>query len=488
MIKKNNSKDLLFLKTKIVRSLHVLLLREFLMKLFSFIGQLFLARILLPSDFGTYVIIIFLVNFFSLFSDLGFSWATIQKEKTPTQKNLSTIFFLRLTLSIILVIVIYSLAPFVKLLYHGFGESQVMMLRVFALTLIFAAVRSVPVSLLERKLKYREISFIDIYGAITYQFCAVILAVLHFGVWSFIYAVLLKEAVELIFAFSYEKWVPGKHIDIKGVYKMIRFGAFIQSNAILNFIHSSISPLIIGLRSGPYQVGLLDWASNIALIPMSITDNFGRVAFSGFSRVQGDKKLLSKAIQKSMSVLTIIILLFTVLILGFGNDLVKIFYSEKWQAAVPALYFFTAVSFFISAISPIGSGVLVLGRSKDILLVNVVTKISEWIFAFIFVLFFNYVGIAIAAMFSSIITFFSYLYIGRRAGISLNIRESFLKKLSVVVPVFIFIFITSFLPNVWQIFFGRILFAIIVYFATAYFILRSEIGEIMELVFVRKAK
>ena len=182
------------------------------MKLFSFFGQLFLARILFPSDFGTYVIIVFLVNFFSLFSDLGFSWATIQKKEMPTQKNLSTIFFLRLILSITLVIVIYFLAPFVKLIYHNFGQSHVMMLRIFALTLIFAALRSVSVSLLERKLKYREISFIDIYGTVVYQFCAVILAIFHFGVWSFIYAVLFKEAVELIFAFYYEKWTPSKKI------------------------------------------------------------------------------------------------------------------------------------------------------------------------------------------------------------------------------------------------------------------------------------
>lgn len=88
------------LKSSIVKGFSTLIVREFLIKLFSFIGQLFLARLLAPEDFGIFVIIVFIVTFFGFFSDAGLSFAIIQKKEKPTHKELSGVFTLKIALAL----------------------------------------------------------------------------------------------------------------------------------------------------------------------------------------------------------------------------------------------------------------------------------------------------------------------------------------------------------------------------------------------------
>jgi len=60
-----NDKDIL--KANIIQGFSTLIVREFFIKIFSLVGQIFLARLLIPSDFGVYVIIVFIISLFGLF-------------------------------------------------------------------------------------------------------------------------------------------------------------------------------------------------------------------------------------------------------------------------------------------------------------------------------------------------------------------------------------------------------------------------------------
>jgi len=432
-------KDKDVLKTSIIQGFGTLVVREFFLKILSFIGQIFLARLLAPSDFGVYVVIVFVVNFLSLFSDVGLSLAIIQKHEEPTKEELSGVFILKMILSLLVVTVVWIFAPLLKNFYPTFSVSNVLMLRMLSLIIITGSIRSIPISLLERKLKYNLISIIDIIGVSIYYFISLFFAFMHFGAWSFILGALCKEVGETIVLYAIQPFIPQFSLFKARIKHMIKFGIYIQGNGLVNVITDSITPVIGGRTSGIYSVGLLDFAYNLGTLPETIAVNFGRVAFAGFSRIQKEKEILTNSISRSMSMLAIILYIFPVIIFGLGNELVPIIFSAKWAAAIPALYWYSAGSIFLPIISSLGQGILVIGKSKEIFWATLTTVVTGWLIALVLIHFIGFVGIAVAYFFIVVSFCIFYLLILKRSDYNFPVVSILRPKLLVALLSFLII-------------------------------------------------
>jgi O-antigen/teichoic acid export membrane protein len=435
------------LKSNIIQGFSTLIVREFFIKIFSLLGQIFLARLLAPSDFGVYVIIIFIISLFGLFSDVGLSLAIIQHKDEPTQKELSSVFFLKSFLSIILIAIIWIISPFIKDFYPTFIDANVTMLRVFSITLLLTSFRSIPISLLERKIKYNLISLIDIAGVAVYYIVALILAFFNFGVWSFIIGAVSKEIAETIILYIIQPFLPQITLSIKSIKKMLRFGLYIQGNSLAGFIATSITPVIGGKMVGTYGVGLLDFAFNIGSLPTTIGINFGRVAFAGYSRIQEKNKLLSNAISHSISMLSIMLYIFPVIIFSYAGQLIPFVFSAKWIPAISALYWYTAVTFFLPVVSSLGQGILAIGKSKEIFWSTTLTAIFGWVGAYVLIQSFGLSGIAIIYFFTVLFLFIAYIFILKKSGFNFHIFSILAPKLAATFFVIIFsMFLNLILP------------------------------------------
>lgn len=473
----------ILLKSRVIQGFGTLIIREFFLKLFSFIGQIFLARILVPSDFGVYVIIVFTVNFFNLFTDLGLSLAIIQKKEEPTHLELSLVFWLKLALSLGLIFTIWIISPLVNQFYPSFVDSNILMIRVLSVILLLTSFRAIPISLLERKIKYNVISMIDIIGVIIYYFVALTGAFLHFGVWSLIIGSVIKEIIETIIIYIIQPFIPQIVFNINNIKKMIKFGIYIQGNSLLSFLTSSITPVIGGRLSGPFAVGLLDFASNLAYIPGIIATNFARVAFTSYSRIQGDVDLLSKSVLKSVSLLTIIIYLFPVIMLSFGGEIVNIIYTEKWSPAVPSLYWYSLAVIFYPIVTCLGQKILVLGKSKELFFITLVTTIFGWLISYLIVIKIGFTGIAITNFFIYFVMCISYVYILKKNNYSIfSFISTTLPKAFVGICTIIFGLATSFLfPHTIYFLIIKLTLSVIVYITFMYIFVRNDSKELFSL-------
>jgi teichuronic acid exporter len=471
-------------KATVVAGFSTLIIREFFLKLFSFLGQIVLARILAPSEFGVYLIIVFIVSLFGLFSDVGLSLAIIQKKNEPTRQELSGIFWLKVLLSLGLIIIIWIFSPFIKVFYPTFLNINIVMLQVFSFTLLLASLRTIPVSLLERKIKYNLISIVDIIGVIVYYAVAIVGAFMHAGVWSFIIAVMVRDALETVMLNIIQPFLPQFILLKKDVLKMIKYGIYIQGNSLVMFAISSIIPVIGGRLSGPYAVGLLDFANSLASLPNIIAMNFSRVAFTSYSRIQEEKELLFKSIHKSVSMLAIVLYFFPVIIFSFGGELVQIVYTDKWMPAVPALYWFSASVLFYPIITALGQVILAIGKSKEIFQVTLITAIVGWLSAFFLVNVTGFTGIAIANFIIYILLFVFYISIIKKSGfntdsfIGANVPKVFASFL-----VLIFCFISNFLlPQSLLFLILKLLLAFVAYILCMYLLAKSDMQELFVII------
>jgi O-antigen/teichoic acid export membrane protein len=472
------------LKSNIIQGFSTLIIREFFLKFFSIFGQIFLARLLSPADFGLYVILIFIINFFNIFSDFGLSVALIQKKNKPTKQELSNIFYLKLLIGFILISLIFIASPFVHLYYPSFNQENVLMLRLLSLIIILTSLRVIPTSLLERDLKYNLISIVDIVGVVGYYIAGVTLSFLSFGLWALVFATLFKELIETLILYFVKPFLPNIITSFKNIRGLLKFGAYIQGNGIVNFVKGSVTPVIAGRLTGPYSVGLLDFAFNLSLLPETIAVNFGRVAFAGYSRIQTEKKILLNSMSKSISMLAIILYIFPIIIFVYGNQIIPIIFSDKWLPSLNSLYWFSAASFVLPIIAPLGQGILAIGKSKEIFWGTLFTVILGWILSFVLIKPMGFSGIAASYLITNTILALTYIYILNKIGYSFAFPKLLLNKLFVVFSTLVLSFaLESILPHTSLALFFKLSLSTLIYFLCLLVFVRDETLELLQLIF-----
>lgn len=469
------------IKSNIIRGFGTLIAREFFLKLLSFFGQIILARILAPSDFGIYVIIVFIVNLFGLFSDIGLSLAIIQKKSKPTHQELSGVFWLKILMSGGLILCIWIFAPLVKVFYPSFVETNITMLRVFSLTLLLTSCRAIPIALLERKIKYNLISLIDIIGVFVYYAVGLLGAFLNFGVWSLILGAITKEVTETIILYLIQPFIPD--ISLKNnMKKMIKFGIYVQGNSVVMFFISSITPVLGGRLSGSYAVGLIDLANSIASIPNVIAMNFSRVAFAGYSKIQEEKEILSRSINKSIAMLSIILYFFPVMLLSFGGELVQFIYTDKWLDSVPSLYWFSGLIFFHPILASLGQAILSIGKSKEIFWATFIIAILGWIGGYMFIRLFGFTGVAMVTFFIYCALSLSYIFIMNKTDIDFSIILIAPKLIAAILAIIFSFALNLLLPSNFAVLVIKVALSVAVYSVLMFIFAKNDTLEIFGLI------
>ena len=475
--------DIFSLKLKTFRGISLLIAREFFIKALATIGQIILVLFLAPEYFGIFAIITFIISFFELFTDISFNQAIIRKKDKPDYLALSTIFFVREILTILSVVILFIFASYIVSFFSSFSTNEVLMIRVFSLTLLLKPLRSIIISILERELRYDIIPRIDIIGVLVYYIAVIFFSINHFYAWSFIWAVFIKEVVESAVAFCYHPWFPRFSFRFSSIKDMIKYGSYLQLGTVISFIHKSIIPVIAGNRTSPYEVGLLDWSMNIASIPRSITDNYGRVSFAAFSRIQSNRRLLSMAIEKSFGIISVICIFFSLITLGFGRELIQYILTNKWLPALPALNWFIGSIIFIGGTASFGQALIAIGKTKEILIVSTIVVIAEWFLSYTFLSIWNFTGIAMASFIGSLALFVLYIFLGRKNGLSVNLKNTFIYKSVLFCLMILLITLINYLLH------GSLLFLILklilvstAYLLFSYLLCRNEVIEIFILI------
>lgn len=463
---KNQKIDHQLLKAQILDSMSLLLLREFIMKIFAIIGQFVLVRLLAPEFFGVFAILTFILSTGEIFTDIGFTQSIIQKKDNPTHKQLSTIFYLKMLLTLIIVGVIYIFSLYIITLFKQLSFEHVWMLRAFVFLSLLKPYKMMLTSLLERDLNYNVISKSDVIGILAYYVIGLTLAFKGFNVWSLIVAIGVKEIAELLVLYHSRKWVPLLYFNFSEIKKMVRFGLYLQVGTVMSYLHNSTIPFIGGIKSSPFAVGLLDVGSKMSMLPNILADNYGRIAFAGFSKIQDNINLLSKSIEKSILILNMINFLFIALMFGFAREIIYYMLTPKWLPALPAVYWFVASTFFYGATVSVTHALLAMGKSKQVFYISVVTIIIEWVLSLTLFSHVGFLSIAIGT-FAGILTFFVQLIIlAKLFKLDLNyLRMYFKTSLILIFTVLLILLIKNIFPNT------QILLATNAFFSTVFYIL-----------------
>jgi len=389
-----SSKGFQDLKKKSIAGMAALFVRQILVKVIFFVGNIILARILAPEIFGIYAIVNFVVTFFSTFGDVGIGAALIQKKGELNKEELSTTFWLQQMLVWSVVAIAIAAAPLALKVYPTLPPVGVWLIRAMALSFLLSSLKTIPAILMERSIDFKRIAWVDVTENLAFQAVAISCAIMGLGAWSFILAAIARALLGAVIIFALSPWRPSFHFRYESVQGLVRFGLPYQGNQILNFIKDAVTPLFVGAYVGAAAVGYLNWARNLAFAPMMISESFGRVAFPAFSRLQSDSEVLTRAVERSIRMMTLIMFPVTALLVALAPEITHVVFTDKWMPGLTAFYFFCIAPGFIGVFLPLYSAIMSLGNSRILLIFSIILIAIEWGLGLPFVMKYGFVGAA----------------------------------------------------------------------------------------------
>ncbi len=331
-------------------------------KIISFISNMVLARLLLPSDFGCIGMLQVFLTIADVLIVSGFASAIIQKQNT-TEKDYSSVFYWNLVMSIIIYVILFAFAPAISNFYRL--PILVDVLRVQSLILIINSFAVVQSNLLIKYLKFKELSIINVVCALIGTIVAIVMAYLGYGVWSLVFSALTNSIFGVLLLWFFSSWKPSLLFSWSSIRELFAFGGLMALSSIVNTIYTELQSLIIGRKYTAADLGYYTQARALESVPTQMfTQIVNQVSFPVFAQMQDEKSRLQKAVSQNIQALTYITFPLGVLLIVIASPLIHLLYGIKWDPAVP--YFqilcITAVVYPINNTN--GNIVKSLGKGK----------------------------------------------------------------------------------------------------------------------------
>ncbi|MBW4054017.1 MAG: lipopolysaccharide biosynthesis protein [Proteobacteria bacterium] len=405
----SSHQDFQDLKKKSLKGMSALFVRQVLVKLIFFAGNIILARLLAPQIFGIYAIVQFVVQFFSTFGDVGIGAALIQKKGELSQEELSTTFWLQQMLVWLVVGVVVLIAPLALKVYPTLPPVGVRLIRAMAVSFLFSSLKTIPAILMERNIDFNRIAWVDITENLAFQVVAITGAYLGYGAWSFVAAAITRAFLGSVLIYALSSWRPSFNYRYESVKGLVRFGLPYQGSQILNFSKDAVTPLFVGAYAGVAAVGYVNWARNLAFAPLVISETFGRVAFPAFSKLQNDKALLSRTIEKSIRMITFVMFPIAAVMISLAPEITHVVFTDKWLPGLPVFYCYCVSLVGIGIFLPLYTGVLALGNSHILLFLSIFLVGAEWLIGVVFTLKYGFSGVALGQFL--LVPFCTFVYV-----------------------------------------------------------------------------
>lgn len=245
-----------------------------------------LARLLAPADFGLIAMVTAVTGCSAMFKEAGLSMATIQRAEV-THAQVSTLFWINVALSVLIMAVLMALAPAIAWLY---SEPQLIWVTIaVAGTILFGGLVIQHEAILKRQMRFGRLAMIDIASMAAGIPVGVGMAFAGFGCWSLVGMMATTAMVSCALVWIAARWRPGRFVRGSGVRSMLAFGAHLTGSRFMEYINQNVASVLIGWALGPMTLGFYSKAYSLLLMPMrQINWPLSAVAIPSFSRLQNE--------------------------------------------------------------------------------------------------------------------------------------------------------------------------------------------------------
>lgn len=269
---------------KILENSSVLAIRLAAGLVINALGGILLARLLGPRVWGIFAISLFLLVSYQVILEKGLVAYLIQKQDDLTSGEKDVSYAIQISLGLFcLLFAVFILAP---LGARWLGDNDLSALIVGSGLAGFAySVRSVPLALLERELKYFHVGLIEIGDMLSFNVVAIGCILVGLGIQGLLIGTIMRGLVSTVMAIAFSE-KPGIAWDTQAARRMLGFGVPVFGSNLLKVLASAADPILVSTLAGPQAWGFVQVAYTLLNYPGSLGGILTRVSFSALSRIQ----------------------------------------------------------------------------------------------------------------------------------------------------------------------------------------------------------
>jgi O-antigen/teichoic acid export membrane protein len=294
-----------------------------------------LARILTPSQFGTYGIALLVLGLLEVLTETGINVFLIQ-ERDDIEAYLDSAWVISIIRGTLIALLIIITSPLVVAFFRTPNVFHLLYL-VAAVAFVRGFINPMEV-LFQKKLEFMKVFVFQGGLYLLDATCAVALGFLTHSESAMIISMLIAAITEVVLSFLIFKEIPGFRLEKEKFMKVFHSGKWVTGAGIFSYIFQNIDNVTVGRVLGTTSLGFYQQAYSISTLPVSgVGDIFNKVMFPVFVRMSDEMASLRRAFYKSASAVFLFALAFGLVIIFFSRPVILIFLGPRWLVIEPAL-------------------------------------------------------------------------------------------------------------------------------------------------------
>lgn len=336
----------------------------------QFVVAIVIARLILPSAYGSVAILMIFISIATVFVQSGLNTALIQKNDAD-DTDISSVLVYSLFIALIVYSALYFTAEWIADFFKIPGLTS--LLKILALTLFPGAVNSVQLALLSKRMEFKKQFYAGIIASVVSGLFGILLAYYGYEAWSLVGQQLSYQMLICIILWYLVKWRPKFIMSIKRTKSLLSYGIKLLVARLIDTLYHNLESLIIGKAFTP---ATLAYCNKGKQFPLTLIDNIDgsiqSVMLPAYSVKQDDLNSIKNMLRKTISLSTYVVFPCMIILAVVGHPTIYLLLGESWLDAVPYLQIFC----FIAMLFPLQTANLqainALGRS------DIYLKLMTW--------------------------------------------------------------------------------------------------------------
>lgn len=366
--------------------------------------EIVMARVLIPSDFGSFTLLLTCIALANIVIEGGLGNALIQKDIIDNT-DINSAFWIMNIVALMFFCILFFGASIIGDFYNN--QSITKYLKVIAVVVFPASFNSIQLALATREMRFKDIFITNAVAIILSGSVGIVFAIKGFGVWSLIIQYSLQILIGSIVFCIYVRWVPQFEFSFSRGKSLYSFGWKIMCSNLLNRGYGEIYNLVIGKV---FSTTVLGFYNRGKVVPNAVENGLTSVVitvlFPFFSRQQNDIEKTRTQMDKCIRMMMFMVAPVFLGLAAVADPLIRVLLTDKWIKIVP-IFQVLCIGLLFQPISHINTTVInSIGRSDIVLKLEIIKRVVGLLILVISVRFnvvYVAIGLSVSYFFNMII-------------------------------------------------------------------------------------
>jgi len=338
----------------------------------AWLSTIIVARLLTPEDFGLMGMAALFIGVVTMLTEMGVGLSVLVLREL-TEEQLAQLNSVALLMGVVGFAASMVAAQPIASFFNAPKVSGIV--RVLAATFVLGGLRSIPLALLQRTLRFKRVAAIETIASLASAVTVASLAIAGFGYWALVLGQLAQVAASAILVVA-SKPTSFRRPRWEALRRALGFSKTIVVGNSAWYVYSNADFLVAGRLLGTTALGIYSFGWNIITVALDkVSTLVNAVTPAYFSALQTDRKGLRRMLLGITEVLALLIFPATAGIALVASDLVPLVFGAKWAGAVPVIQLL-AVFNAMRMLRPVVNNVLInIGEERFTMWVGVCSAV-----------------------------------------------------------------------------------------------------------------